>query len=80
MASLRKRNDVYYAQYYLGGRQVRIDRAQPRLRGARIRAPSSRGAEERSRLVYRIKVSVDNSSGVLKAGMPVEAELGLRQQ
>jgi HlyD family secretion protein len=36
-------------------------------------------AEERSRLVYRIKVSVDNSSGVLKAGMPVEAELGLRQ-
>ena len=35
-------------------------------------------AEERSRLVYRVKVSVDNSSGVLKAGMPVEAELPLR--
>ena len=32
-------------------------------------------AEERSRLVYRIKVSVDNHEGVLKAGMPVEAEL-----
>jgi HlyD family secretion protein len=35
-------------------------------------------AEERSRLVYRIKVTVDNSKGVLKAGMPVEAELLLK--
>jgi HlyD family secretion protein len=34
-------------------------------------------AEERSRLVYRIKVTVDNSKGVLKPGMPVEAELPL---
>jgi membrane fusion protein YbhG len=32
-------------------------------------------AEERSKLVYRIKVSVDNREGVLKSGMPVEAEL-----
>lgn len=32
-------------------------------------------ADERSRLVYRIKVSVDNRDGVLKPGMPVEAEL-----
>jgi HlyD family secretion protein len=32
-------------------------------------------AEERSRLVYRIKVSTDNKDGVLKPGMPVEAEL-----
>ena len=32
-------------------------------------------AEERSKLVYRIKVSVDNREGVLKPGMPVEAEL-----
>jgi membrane fusion protein YbhG len=32
-------------------------------------------AAERSKLVYRIKVSVDNRAGVLKAGMPVEAEL-----
>lgn len=31
--------------------------------------------EERSRLVYRIKVGVDNRAGVLKAGMPVDAEL-----
>ena len=30
---------------------------------------------ERSKLVYRIKVSVDNHEGVLKPGMPVEAEL-----
>ncbi|MBA3884388.1 MAG: HlyD family efflux transporter periplasmic adaptor subunit [Acidobacteria bacterium] len=32
-------------------------------------------AEERSKLVYRIKVSVDNREGILKVGMPVEAEL-----
>lgn len=31
--------------------------------------------EERSKLVYRIKVLVDNRQGVLKQGMPVEAEL-----
>jgi HlyD family secretion protein len=35
-------------------------------------------AEERSKLVYRIKVSVDNSAGVLKQGMPVDAELQLQ--
>jgi HlyD family secretion protein len=34
-------------------------------------------AEERSKLVYRIKVSVDNRQGVLKQGMPVEAEVPL---
>lgn len=34
-------------------------------------------AEERSKLVYRIKVSVDNSKGVLKQGMPVEGEVPL---
>ena len=32
-------------------------------------------SEERSKLVYRIRVSVDNKDGVLKQGMPVEAEL-----
>jgi HlyD family secretion protein len=32
-------------------------------------------AEDRSRLVYRVKVSVDNRNGVLKSGMPVEAEI-----
>jgi HlyD family secretion protein len=32
-------------------------------------------ADERSKLVYRIKVSVDNSAGVLKQGMPVDAAL-----
>jgi HlyD family secretion protein len=35
-------------------------------------------AEERSKLVYRIKVSVDNREGILKPGMPVDAELGLQ--
>ncbi len=32
-------------------------------------------AAERSRLVYRIKVTVENPDGILKSGMPVEAEL-----
>ena len=32
-------------------------------------------ADERSKLVYRIKVTADNREGVLKPGMPVEGEL-----
>lgn len=32
-------------------------------------------ADERSKLVYRIKVSVDNREAILKPGMPVEADL-----
>ena len=32
-------------------------------------------AEDRSRLVYRVKVSVTNTAGTLKAGMPVEADI-----
>jgi HlyD family secretion protein len=32
-------------------------------------------AEDRSKLVYRVKVSVDNAGGTLKTGMPVEAEI-----
>ena len=32
-------------------------------------------ADERSKLVYRVKVTADNRNGVLKPGMPVEAEL-----
>ena len=34
-------------------------------------------AEERSKLVYRVRINVDNREGVLKQGMPVEAEIGL---
>ena len=34
-------------------------------------------SQERSKLVYRIKVSVDNRSGVFKQGMPIEAEVPL---
>lgn len=34
-------------------------------------------ADERSKLVYRIKVAVDNRAGTLKSGMPVDAELTL---
>lgn len=36
-------------------------------------------ADERSKLVYRIRVRVDNRDGVLKSGMPVEAELVLTE-
>jgi HlyD family secretion protein len=32
-------------------------------------------ADDRSKLVYRVKISVANPDGVLKAGMPVEAEI-----
>ena len=36
-------------------------------------------ADERSKLVYRVKVTVDNTNGTLKQGMPVDAEFpGLR--
>ena len=34
-------------------------------------------AEERAKLVYRIRITVNNTSGVLKQGMPVDAELAL---
>ncbi len=34
-------------------------------------------ADERAKLVYRIRVTVDNSGGVLKQGMPVDADLAL---
>ena len=35
-------------------------------------------AEERSKLVYRVRINVDNKDGVLKQGMPVEADIPLR--
>ncbi len=35
-------------------------------------------AEERSKLVFRLKVTVDNAKGVLKQGMPVEADVTLK--
>jgi HlyD family secretion protein len=35
-------------------------------------------ADERSKLVYRVKVTVDNSAGVLKQGMPVDVDFVLR--
>ncbi len=34
-------------------------------------------AEERAKLVYRVRISVDNKAGVLKQGMPVDAALAL---
>jgi len=36
-------------------------------------------AEERSKLVYRVRINVDNKDGVLKQGMPVEAEIALNR-
>ena len=35
-------------------------------------------ADERSKLVYRVKVSADNAAGTLKQGMPVDADFVLR--
>ena len=32
-------------------------------------------AEDRSKLVYRVKIAVDNRNGILKQGMPVEADI-----
>lgn len=34
-------------------------------------------ADERSKLVYRVRVTVDNKEGVLKQGMPVDADIAL---
>jgi HlyD family secretion protein len=34
-------------------------------------------ANERAKLVYRLKVTTDNRAGILKPGMPVEVDLGL---
>jgi HlyD family secretion protein len=34
-------------------------------------------ADERSKLVYRVRITVDNRAGMLKQGMPVEAVIGL---
>jgi HlyD family secretion protein len=34
-------------------------------------------ADERAKLVYRIRITVDNKAGVLKQGMPVDAVLAL---
>ena len=35
-------------------------------------------AEDRSKLVYRVRIAVDNRNGILKQGMPVEAEIPLQ--
>jgi HlyD family secretion protein len=35
-------------------------------------------SEERSKLVYRIRISVTNTDGVLKQGMPIEALMALQ--
>jgi HlyD family secretion protein len=35
-------------------------------------------SEERSKLVYRVRIAVDNADGILKQGMPVEAVMALQ--
>jgi HlyD family secretion protein len=35
-------------------------------------------AEDRSKLVYRVKIAVENTKGILKQGMPVEADIPLQ--
>jgi HlyD family secretion protein len=67
----------------LGQKVVLVTDAGQRLEGAitfispkaEFTPRNVQTAEERSRLVYRIKVSADNKDGVLKPGMPIEAEL-----
>jgi HlyD family secretion protein len=67
----------------LGQKMVLITDAGHRLDGtitfispkAEFTPRNVQTAEERSRLVYRIKVTADNREGILKSGMPVEAEL-----
>jgi HlyD family secretion protein len=67
----------------LGGKATLVTDAGQRLDGtitfispkAEFTPRNVQTAEERSKLVYRIKVTVDNRDGVLKSGMPVEAEL-----
>lgn len=67
----------------LGQKMVLITDAGHRLDGtisfispkAEFTPRNVQTAEERSRLVYRIKVTTDNRDGILKTGMPVEAEL-----
>ena len=67
----------------LGQKVVLVTDAGQRLEGAitfispkaEFTPRNVQTADERSRLVYRIKVSADNKDGVLKPGMPIEAEL-----
>ena len=67
----------------LGDKVVLVTDAGQRLEGsisfispkAEFTPRNVQTAEERSRLVYRIKVTTDNREGILKSGMPVEAEL-----
>jgi len=37
-------------------------------------------ADDRSKLVYRVKIAVDNTKGILKQGMPVEADIPLQNR
>lgn len=57
------------------GLQGRVTFVSPR---AEFTPRNVQTAEERSKLVYRIKVAVDNRDGILKQGMPVDAVLQLQ--
>jgi HlyD family secretion protein len=67
----------------LGGPATVITDAGSRIQGkvsfistkAEFTPRNVQTAEDRSKLVYRVKIAVDNRGGVLKQGMPVEAEI-----
>ena len=55
---------------------MRLDGNEPTIaEKAEFTPRNVQTAEERSKLVYRVKVTADNAAGILKPGMPVEAEL-----
>lgn len=71
------------ARLKLGQKIVLVTDAAQRLDGtvtfispkAEFTPRNVQTAEERTKLVYRIKVAADNREGILKSGMPVEAEI-----
>ena len=52
-----------------------IGRVEQMNRQAEFTPRNVQTAEDRSKLVYRVKIAADNRDGVLKTGMPVEAEI-----
>jgi HlyD family secretion protein len=57
------------------GMQGTVDYISPK---AEFTPRNVQTAEERSKLVYRVRIAVDNKDGVLKEGMPIEAVIPLQ--
>ena len=45
------------------------------MRQIHARPHLTKTADDRSKLVYRVKAALDNAGGLFKVGMPVEAEI-----